>query len=221
MAKFYTNLSAGDTVTGIQNDGGQYGIGVSQDIDCGNVSAGIVTSTSFTSTAPEYLRVAHTDGSHNQDLPDNTTQIIQFDSVHANTKSGWTTGASNYYTIQETGYFLITTQAVLNSNTTSSLRDWALGVESSTDNGSNYVLMMNNGGRGGGNNNTDTDTITPSVTIVQYLSTGTRIRVRAYCNVDGGTWQVSNNLEGPLGGAYGGAGFDAEKGTQLMIMRLF
>ena len=90
-----------------------------------------------------------------------------------------------------------------------------------TDNGSNYVLMMNNGGRGGGNNNTDTDTITPSVTIVQYLSTGTRIRVRAYCNVDGGTWQVSNNLEGPLGGAYGGAGFDAEKGTQLMIMRLF
>ncbi len=221
MAKFYTNLSAGDTVTGIQNNGGLYGISVSQDIDCGNVSAGIVTSTSFTSTAPEHLRVSHTDSSHNQSLTDSTTQIVQFGSVHANTKSGWTTGASNYYTIQETGYFLITTQAVLTSNSSNALRDWALGVEQSTDNGLNYVLMMNNGGRGGGNNNTDTDTITPSVTIVQYLSTGTRIRVRAFCNVDGGTWQVSDDLEGPLGNAYGGAGFDAQKGTQLMIMRLF
>ena len=33
MAKFYTNLSSGDTVTSIQNNGSQYDISISQDID--------------------------------------------------------------------------------------------------------------------------------------------------------------------------------------------
>tara|TARA_B100001769_G_C21665972_1_gene369792 strand:+ start:191 stop:520 length:330 start_codon:yes stop_codon:yes gene_type:complete len=50
MAKFYTNLTAGDTVTGIQNNGGEYGISISQDLDCQdiacrNVNAGISTFT--------------------------------------------------------------------------------------------------------------------------------------------------------------------------------
>ena len=63
MAKFYTNLSAGDTVTGIQNNGGEYGISVSQDLDCQdiacrNVNAGISTFTGevkcTSTTAPFY-----------------------------------------------------------------------------------------------------------------------------------------------------------------------
>lgn len=183
---------------------------------------GTVRATSFTATQPEYLRVAHTDNSHNQSRTDNSTVTIQFGSTYNDTKSGWTSGSSNYYEIQETGYFLITTQAVITSNDVSSLRDWALGVEQSTDNGSSYSLLMNNGGRGGGNDYTDTDTVTPSVTIVQYLSAGTRIRVRAYANTDGGTWQIDEDLGDTSGGNdYGGSGFDNQKGTRLFIMRLF
>ena len=37
MAKFYTNLSSGDTVNSIQNFGSQYGISISQDIDAKEV----------------------------------------------------------------------------------------------------------------------------------------------------------------------------------------
>ena len=53
MAKFYTNLSSGDTVTAIQTNGGQYGISISQDLDCSKVTAsGEVKCTS--TTAPFY-----------------------------------------------------------------------------------------------------------------------------------------------------------------------
>ena len=45
MAKFYTNLSSGDTVTSIQNNGSQYDISISQDIDAAEVKA----SDGFTS----------------------------------------------------------------------------------------------------------------------------------------------------------------------------
>ena len=37
MAKFYTNLTSGDTVTAIQTNGGEYGISISQDLDCSKV----------------------------------------------------------------------------------------------------------------------------------------------------------------------------------------
>ena len=183
---------------------------------------GTVRATSFTATQPEYLRVAHTDASHNQSLTDNVTYTLRFGSEYDDTKDGWTTGADNYYTIQETGYFLITTQAVLTSSSASSLREWAIGVEQSTDGGSSWSLMLVNGGRGGGNDNTDTDTITPSITLMQYLAATTRIRVRAWCNVDGGTWQVDEDLSDPFSGAVlGGSGADNQKGTRLYIMRLF
>ena len=39
MAKFYTNLSAGDTVDSINANGGTYGISTSQDIDAAEVKA--------------------------------------------------------------------------------------------------------------------------------------------------------------------------------------
>ena len=39
MAKFYTNLSSGDTVNSILNFGSQYGISTSQDIDAAEVKA--------------------------------------------------------------------------------------------------------------------------------------------------------------------------------------
>ena len=183
---------------------------------------GTVRATSFTATQPEYLRVAHTVNSQNQSLTDNTTHWIQFGSAYDDTKSGWTSGASNYYTTQEAGYFLISTQAVITSNTANSLREWVLGVEQSADNGSSYSVLMVSGGRGGGNDNTDTDTVTPSVTMVQYLPAGRRIRVRAYGNTDGGTWQVDEDLGDPLSGDYGASeGFDNQKGTRLFIVRLF
>ena len=127
----------------------------------------------------------------------------------------------NYYTIQETGYFLITSQAVINSNTSNSLREWVLGVEQSTDSGSSWSVLLVNGGRGGGTDSTDTDTITPSLTLMHYLAAGTRIRVRAYGNTDGGTWQVDEDLSDPLSGTYGGGVSDNQKGTRLFIMRLF
>ena len=59
MAKFYTNLSSGDTVTAIQTNGGQYGISISQDLDCSKVTAsGEVKCTS--TTAPFYPPVVTT-----------------------------------------------------------------------------------------------------------------------------------------------------------------
>ena len=101
-------------------------------------------------SAPEFLRVAHTNNTHNQTLTDNTTHWVQFGSTYDDTESGWTSGSNNYYTIQTTGYFLVTAQAVITSNTPNSLRDWALGVELSTDNGGSWSLIQNAGGRGGG-----------------------------------------------------------------------
>ena len=59
MAKFYTNLTSGDTVTAIQSNGGQYGISISQDLDCSKVTAsGEVKCTS--TTAPFYPPVVTT-----------------------------------------------------------------------------------------------------------------------------------------------------------------
>ena len=180
-----------------------------------------VSSGEITVSTPEYLRVGHTNAAHNQTIADNDTVVVQFGSEYDDTKNGWTTGASNYYTIQKTGYFLVTTQAVITSNTASSLRDWALGVEMSTDNGGSWSLIQNAGGRGGGNNNTDTDTVTPVVTFILNFTAGTRIRVRAYANTDGGNWQVDEDLGDTSGGSdYGGANFDNQKGTRLHIMRL-
>ena len=110
---------------------------------------------------------------------------------------------------------------MIHSNTASSLRDWALGVEMSTDSGNSYSLIQNAGGRGGGNDNTDTDTATPVVTFVLNFTAGTRIRVRAHANTDGGDWQVDEDLGDATGGSdYGGSGFDNQKGTRLHIMRL-
>ena len=59
MAKFYTNLTSGDTVTAIQTNGGEYGISISQDLDCSKVTAsGEVKCTS--TTAPFYPPVVTT-----------------------------------------------------------------------------------------------------------------------------------------------------------------
>ena len=59
MAKFYTNLSSGDTVTAIQTNGGQYGISISQDLDCGKVTASDEVKCTST-TAPFYPPVVTT-----------------------------------------------------------------------------------------------------------------------------------------------------------------
>ena len=59
MSKFYTNLTSGDTVTAIQTNGGEYGISISQDLDCSKVTAsGEVKCTS--TTAPFYPPVVTT-----------------------------------------------------------------------------------------------------------------------------------------------------------------
>ena len=64
MAKFYTNLSSGDTVTAIQTNGGQYGISISQDLDCQDVDCRKVTATGevkcTSTTAPFYPPVVTT-----------------------------------------------------------------------------------------------------------------------------------------------------------------
>ena len=180
-----------------------------------------VSSGEITVSTPEYLRVGHTNNSHNQSLSDNATVVIQFGSEYDDTKNGWTTGASNYYTIQKTGYFLVTCQAVITCDTANTLRDWALGVEMSTDNGGSWSLIQNNGGRGGGTTSTDTDTATPVVTFVLNFTAGTRIRVRAHANTNGSDWMIDEDLGDATGGSdYGGSGFDNQKGTRLHIMRL-
>ena len=59
MAKFYTNLTSGDTVNSINANGGTYGIACSQDVDCSKVTAsGEVKCTS--TTAPFYPPVVTT-----------------------------------------------------------------------------------------------------------------------------------------------------------------
>ena len=59
MAKFYCNIASGDTVTSIQNNGGQYDVSISQDLDCSKVTAsGEVKCTS--TTAPFYPPVVTT-----------------------------------------------------------------------------------------------------------------------------------------------------------------
>ena len=179
-----------------------------------------LSSGQMSVTTPEYLRVAHTNASHNQSLSDNQTYIIQFGSEYNDTKNGWTTGSSNYYTIQKSGYFLVTTQAVITSNTANELREYSIGIERSTDNGSSWSLLMNNGARGGGNDSTDTDTDCPNVTHVFNYTAGDRIRIRAHANTGSGNWQIDEDLD-DTGGNYGGNSFDNQKGTQLMIIRLF
>ena len=59
MAKFYCNIASGDTVTSIQNNGGQYGISISQDLDCGKVTASDEVKCTST-TAPFYPPVVTT-----------------------------------------------------------------------------------------------------------------------------------------------------------------
>ena len=60
MANYYTHITqAGDTLTSIEDNGGTYNVGVSQDIDCRKVTAtGEVKCTS--TTAPFYPPVVTT-----------------------------------------------------------------------------------------------------------------------------------------------------------------
>ena len=64
MAKFYTNLSSGDTVNSILNFGSQYGISISQDLDCQDVDCRKVTATGevkcTSTTSPFYPTVVST-----------------------------------------------------------------------------------------------------------------------------------------------------------------
>ena len=64
MAKFYTNLSSGDTVTSIQNNGSQYDISISQDIDAAEVKA----SDGFTSGTGAPVKISAVSYTH-QTLP--------------------------------------------------------------------------------------------------------------------------------------------------------
>jgi len=45
MAKYYTNISAGDTLTSIQANGSTYNVSVSQDLDCQDIDCRKVTAT--------------------------------------------------------------------------------------------------------------------------------------------------------------------------------
>ena len=64
MSKFYTNLSSGDTVNSILNFGSQYGISISQDLDCQDVDCRKVTATGevkcTSTTSPFYPPVVST-----------------------------------------------------------------------------------------------------------------------------------------------------------------
>ena len=58
MAKFYCNLSAGDTVNSILANGSTYDVSISQDLDCQDVGCRKVTATGevkcTSTTAPFY-----------------------------------------------------------------------------------------------------------------------------------------------------------------------
>ena len=64
MAKFYCNLSAGDTVNSILANGSTYDVSISQDLDCQDVDCRKVTATGevkcTSTTAPFYPPVVTT-----------------------------------------------------------------------------------------------------------------------------------------------------------------
>ena len=64
MAKYYCNLSAGDTVNSILANGGTYDVSISQDLDCQDVGCRKVTATGevkcSSTTAPFYPPVVTT-----------------------------------------------------------------------------------------------------------------------------------------------------------------
>ena len=64
MAKYYCNLSAGDTVNSILANGSTYDVSISQDLDCQDVGCRKVTATGevkcSSTTAPFYPPVVTT-----------------------------------------------------------------------------------------------------------------------------------------------------------------
>ena len=64
MAKYYCNLSAGDTVNSILANGGTYDVSISQDLDCQDIGCRKVTATGevkcSSTTAPFYPPVVTT-----------------------------------------------------------------------------------------------------------------------------------------------------------------
>ena len=64
MAKYYCNLSAGDTVNSILANGSTYDVSISQDLDCQDVGCRKVTATGevkcTSTTAPFYPPVVTT-----------------------------------------------------------------------------------------------------------------------------------------------------------------
>ena len=64
MAKFYCNLSAGDTVNSILANGSTYDVSISQDLDCQDVGCRKVTATGevkcSSTTSPFYPPVVTT-----------------------------------------------------------------------------------------------------------------------------------------------------------------
>ena len=64
MAKYYTNISAGDTLTSIQANGSTYDVSISQDLDCQDIDCRKITATGevkcTSTTAPFYPPVVTT-----------------------------------------------------------------------------------------------------------------------------------------------------------------
>jgi len=65
MANYFTHITqAGDTLTSIQNNGGSYNVGISQDIDCQDIDCRKITATGevkcTSTTAPFYPPVVTT-----------------------------------------------------------------------------------------------------------------------------------------------------------------
>ena len=64
MAKFYTRLTAGDTVDSIQANGSAYDVSISQDLDCKDIDCRKITATGevkcTSTTAPFYPPVVTT-----------------------------------------------------------------------------------------------------------------------------------------------------------------
>ena len=51
MANYYTHITqAGDTLTSIEDNGGTYNVGVSQDIDCSDVACKDISCRKVTAT---------------------------------------------------------------------------------------------------------------------------------------------------------------------------
>ena len=147
----------------------------------GNVRLGNITSNNITVENTEYPKLI-LEKTNSQTIADVTSQDVTFNSTIVDTANGFHTD-DVYYVCQKSGYYQIDI-AVGIQDSDSQQRDFILAFMESSDSGSTYATLMNDGARYHGNPISDSQR---QISGLRFLTAGNYYKVKAFYNRHSGS----------------------------------